>query len=287
MPDYAIVDTHVHFWDPACLSYAWLRGDAALGRRLDPSAYRRACGGAVDVDTIVFVQADAARDQGLAEAEWIVGLAQDDARIQAIVAFAALEEGDSVRRELECLAGIPMVRGVRRLLQSEPDPEFCLQPGFVEGVKALADFGLSFDICIVHHQLAGVVELVRRCPGVRFILDHIGKPGIREGLLDPWRAELRELAQLPNVHCKLSGLVTEADHSDWTREDLEPYVAHVIECFGFGRVAFGSDWPVATLAAQYAQWVAAVEWALRGCSAGELRKVFRDNGLAFYRLADS
>ena len=287
MPDYAIVDTHVHFWDPAHLDYAWLQGDAVLGRRFDTSDYSRACADAVDVDTIVFVQADAACDQGVAEAEWTVGLAQEDPRIQAIVAFAPLEEGDSVRRELERLAAIPMVRGVRRLLQSEPDPCFCLQPGFVEGVRALADFGLSCDICIVHHQLAGVVELVRRCPEVRFILDHIGKPDIKGRLLDPWRAELRDLAQLPNVYCKLFGLVTEADHSGWTREDLEPYVGHVVECFGFGRVAFGSDWPVATLAAEYPQWVTSLEWALRGCSAGELRRVFRENGSAFYRLAGS
>lgn len=284
MPDYAIVDTHVHFWDPGLLDYGWLKGDVTLGRRFDPSDYRCACGEAVDVDCIVFVQADAARGQGVAEAEWVAGLAGVDPRIQAIVAFAALEDGDCVRDELERLAGIPMVRGVRRLLQSEPDVDFCLRPGFVAGVRALAEVGLSLDVCIRHHQLAGVIELVKQCPDVWFILDHIGKPNIREEVLDPWRVELQALAQLPNVYCKLSGLVTEADHGRWTREELEPYIAHVIECFGFERVAFGSDWPVATLASEYPRWVEALTWALRGCSADEMRKVFRNNGLAFYRL---
>ncbi|MGH6944594.1 MAG: amidohydrolase family protein, partial [Geminicoccaceae bacterium] len=123
-----------------------------------------------------------------------------------------------------------------------------------------------------------------RCPEVRFVLDHIGKPAIRDGLLDPWRDHLRQLAAMQNVWCKLSGVVTEADHASWTREQLRPYVEHAVECFGFERVMYGADWPVSELTHRYPTWVEILEWILAGCTEAELRKVFRDNAIAFYRL---
>jgi L-fuconolactonase len=129
-----------------------------------------------------------------------------------------------------------------------------------------------------------VIELVRRCPEVRFVLDHIGKPAIRDDRLDPWRADIERLAALPNVWCKLSGVVTEADHSAWTREQLRPYIRHAAEQFGFDRLLFGSDWPVSELTHRYAEWVEIIAWALADCSEIERRKLFRDNAIAFYRL---
>ena len=150
----------------------------------------------------------------------------------------------------------------------------------------MPEFGLSFDICIVHYQLANTIKMVAQCPDLQFILDHIGKPDIRNGLMDPWRAEIRTLSRFPNVCCKISGLVTEADHQRWTREQLGPYIHHVIECFGFDRVMYGGDWPVAAQAADYPRWVETLEWALEGCTDEELKKLFHDNALAFYRLED-
>ena len=144
--------------------------------------------------------------------------------------------------------------------------------------------GMSFDLCINHLQLSNTIKLVKQCPDVSFVLDHIGKPNIKAGLLVPWRAELREIAQLENVCCKLSGLATEADHVKWMAADLRPYIDHVVECFGFDRVMFGGDWPVSTQATEYPRWVATVDDALRGCSAEELQKVYVRNAERFYRV---
>ncbi|HEY3145658.1 MAG TPA: amidohydrolase family protein, partial [Dongiaceae bacterium] len=143
---------------------------------------------------------------------------------------------------------------------------------------------LVFDICIFHHHLPNAIKMVRQCPEVRFVLDHIGKPGIKAGLTDPWRQHLKELAALPNVTCKISGVSTEADHKNWTREQLRPYIAHTIDAFGFDRVMYGGDWHVLELAGTYPQWVEIVDWVVEGASAAEKRKLFRDNAIRDYRL---
>ena len=159
--------------------------------------------------------------------------------------------GDRAADALDRLAEIPQVKGVRRIVQFESDLDFCLRPDFVRGVQLLERYGLSCDICISHEQLANTIELVRQCPNITFVLDHIGKPDIAAGLMEPWKSELSELARIPNVHCKLSGTVTEADHQAWTRDDLMPYIDHVVESFGFDRVMFGGDWPVVLNASPY------------------------------------
>ena len=167
--------------------------------------------GAVEIEALVWVEVGADPGQYLQEASYVAGLAERDPRIKAMVAHAPLERGAAVTPDLEKLAAHDLTRAIRRLLQDEADAEFCLQPGFIEGVKLLPRFDLAFDLCVRHHQLAAAIELVRRCPEVRFVLDHLGKPAIRDGLLDPWRHHIKELAELPNVHCKLSGVITEAD----------------------------------------------------------------------------
>ena len=132
-------------------------------------------------------------------------------------------------------------RGIRRLIQNQADPEFVLRPDFLAALRLLPRYGLSFDICIFHHQFPNTLEMVRRCPEVNFVLDHIGKPGIKAGLFDPWKQHMRELAEAPNVTCKISGVTTEADHGNWTREQLRPYIEHAIGCFGFDRVMYGGS----------------------------------------------
>jgi L-fuconolactonase len=151
-------------------------------------------------------------------------------------------------------------------------------------VRLLADLDLSFAIGVYHRQLASAVELVRRCPDVRFVLDHCGKPGIRDKLMEPWRTHITALAALPNVWCKISGLITEADHENWTPAQLRPYIDHAIERFGFDRVMFGSDWPVSEQTHRYATWVEVVDRAVEDASEDERRRLFRDNAVAFYRL---
>jgi len=284
MPSFPIVDAHVHLYDPGVIRYAWMKDKAQLDRKR-LMAELDAARGPVEIEQLVWVEVGADPGQHLQEPSFVDGLARADARIGAMIASAPLENGASVTPDLEKLAAHGLTRGIRRLLQDEPDPEFCLRPGFIEGVRLLERFDLAFDICIYHHQLAGALDLVRRCPEVRFVLDHIAKPGVRDGLLDPWREQLRELARLPNVVCKLSGVITEADHEHWTREQLRPYLDHVVECFGLDRVLFGSDWPVSEQSHGYATWIDILEEVLAGCSEAELRRVFRDNAIACYRLA--
>ncbi|HEY1110534.1 MAG TPA: amidohydrolase family protein [Opitutaceae bacterium] len=282
MPQFPIVDTHVHLWDPARLRYRWLEEVPPLNRRHGLEEFRHACG-AVQVAKMVFVECGCDRTQSLDEARWVAELAQSDSRIRGIVAHAPLENGAGAEEAVARLAELPAVRGIRRLLQNER-ADYCVQPDFVRGVKLLPKYGLSFDLCIKHPQLTHVIALVRQCPEVTFILDHIGKPDIKAGTLDPWRAELGQLAQLDNVWCKLSGLATEADCEAWTANDLRPYISHTLECFGPGRVLFGGDWPVSTLATDYPRWVATVDEALRGCSAEELQRVYVRNAERVYRV---
>jgi L-fuconolactonase len=161
----------------------------------------------------------------------------------------------------------------------------CLRPDFIRGVQLLPEYDLSFDICIKGDpQFASTLELVRQCPGVNFILDHIGKPFIKEGIMEPWAGYMRELAALPNTICKVSGLVVEADCEIWTPADIRPYLDHALESFGFDRVAFGGDWPVVTLATSYKRWIETLWGAVGDCTDDERRKLFHDNAAAFYRV---
>jgi len=283
MPSFPIVDTHLHIWNLDRLSYPWLAAVPVLNRNYLIEEYRRVCG-PVQVAKMVFLQAECDFAQFQEEADWVTEVASADPRIRGIVPWAPLEKGDAAEAALARLASNPLIKGIRRIIQFEADQEFCLRPDFVRGVQLLPRHGLSFDICINHRQLANTIKLVRQCPNVSFILDHIGKPDIKGGLLDPWRAELRELAGFPNVWCKLSGLVTEADHQKWTAADLRPYIEHVVECFGLKRVIFGGDWPVAAQATDYPRWVQTVDDALKGCSPDELHQVYVRNAEAFYRV---
>lgn len=284
MPDFPIVDAHVHLWDPQHFRIPWLDGNALLDQRYLLDEFRAHTAG-VDVETIVYLQVDVAPAYGLLEPQFVAALARQDARIKAIVAWAPLEDGECARSYLDALVSTtPLVKGVRRIVQGESDPTFALRPDFVRGTQLLAEYGLSCDMCIYHPQLAAAVELVRRCPDVQFMLDHLGKPAIKQHMLEPWRAELAELAALPNVMCKISGAATEADHAAWQPDDLAPYVAHALDVFGEDRVAFGGDWPVVTMAAPYSRWVATLDALTAGLSDAARRKLWAENARRFYRV---
>lgn len=283
MPSFPIVDTHLHIWDLGRLRYPWLPNVPMLNRNHLIDEYRRACG-PVQVAKMVFLQCEADFAQFQEEADWVTEVSRIDPRIRGIVPWAPLEKGDAAETALARLAVNPLIKGIRRIIQFEADQEFCLRPDFVRGVQLLPRHGLSFDLCINHRQLANTLKLVRQCPNVKFIMDHIAKPDIKAGRLDPWRAEMRELAQFPNVWCKMSGLATEADFQKWTAADLRPYIDHVMDCFGFDRVIFGGDWPVSTQATDYPRWVATLDDALQGASPDELHKLYVRNAEAFYRV---
>lgn len=283
MPNFPIVDAHVHLIDPDRIPLRWGHEVPELNRPFNMTDFDRAKL-KIDVEQIVFVEADVVAGRHLEEADMVDRLAQVDSRISAIVAHAPLELGEAAQNDIDRLAENPRVKGIRRLIQSESDPGWCINTRFVDGVRQLAARNLHFEICIRHQQAQAALELVRVCPNVAFILDHIGKPNIRDGELDPWRSHIKSMAELPNVVCKLSGLVTEADHASWKAEQIRPYIDHVIDSFGFDRVIFGSDWPVVTLASSYQQWVEALDQTLSGASRQELEKLYRDNARAFYRI---
>ena len=285
MPEMPIVDSHVHFWDPARLPLPWLEGLPELNRRFLPEDFAAAAGD-LEVAAMVFLECDVAPGRHREELAFVAGLAAEEPRIAAFVPHAPLERGAAVEAELAALAADPRVRGVRRLLQQERDPAFCLRPAFLEGVRLLPRFDLHFEITVYHHQMESVVRLVEACPEVRFVLDHGGKPGIAAGLFEPWASHVRRLAGLPNIVCKLSGLVTEADHHRWREEEIRPYIDHLLTCFGADRVMFGGDWPVVTLAASYRRWVEIVDRALAGADAGDRRRIWQDNARRVYRLAE-
>ena len=284
MIDFPIIDSHVHLLDQERFGYAWAKGAPALQRDWTPNDLAD-CARPHAIEGFVFVEVDVDMPQYLDEADWLETLAERDRRLLGAVVCLPLERGKAIEPEMARVARLKVARGVRRLIQNQPEPDFMLKPDFLDALKLLPRYDLSFDICIFHHQLPKALEMVRRCPDVAFILDHIAKPGIKAGLIDPWRDEMRAMAALPNVTCKLSGLTTEADHHSWTREQLRPYVEHVLECFGHDRVMYGGDWPVSELAGGYGQWLDTLDWATTDLSPTVKRKLFRDNAIKAYRLS--
>jgi L-fuconolactonase len=269
-----MIDAHVHLWDPAQLPLPWLDGNDVLDKPFGPDEFEQASSG-FEIEGFVYLEVDAAKPYTLIEAH----LARQQRGVLGVVAHAPVEFGARVRTYLEAMQTIgPVVKGVRRLIQDEADADFCRRPGFVEGVRILSEYGLSFDACIRHWQFPALLELVRQCPQTSFVLDHLGKPDIRNHVLEPWRAHLRELAAMPNVVCKVSGVVTEADHAAWTADDVKPYIEHALECFGPDRVLFGGDWPVVLVASAYRRWVETLR-AIAGDSdalwGGNARRVYR------------
>lgn len=285
MPEFPIVDAHLHLWNPDQFRLAWLNGEPRLNKPFDLADYRAQTTG-IEIAAMVYLEVDVVPTYALLEAQWIDLRAEtEEPRLRGIVAHAPVEDGERAWSFLTALAAIgPRVKGVRRLLQDEPDPAFCLRPDFVRGVHLLPELGMSFDLCVRHWQMVGIIELVRRCPEVSFILDHIGKPDIKGQVLDPWRAQIRELASLPNVWCKVSGLVTEADPERWTAADLAPYLHHVLDAFGEDRVVFGGDWPVVLFASDYRRWVETLDMLTADLSDAARRKLWADNARRFYRL---
>ncbi|HEY7236326.1 MAG TPA: amidohydrolase family protein [Gemmatimonadaceae bacterium] len=265
-----IVDAHVHFWDPAAFQYPWLDDLPTLQRPFLP--------GELPVEQCIAIEANCLPEQSDREVQWFEHLAVSDPRIAGIVAFADLTEP-----ALDCLTNRPLVKGIRRNIQGQPRG-FALQRAFVDGVRGVGARGWTFDLCITHGQLGEAIALVEQCPDTQFVLDHCGKPAIRRAERDPWRQELARLAAHENVCCKMSGLLTEADVAHWSADDLRPYAEHTVECFGIDRVLYGSDWPVLTLAGDYASWFDFTKHFTETWSDPERRSYYAENAARVYRL---
>lgn len=289
MPDFPIVDTHLHIWDFERLNYSAFEGHPLFGKSYQIEDYQRDCGD-VQVEAMVFLEcyADFTPEGGqyIDEIEYVEDSAKRDPRIRGIVPMAPLEWGARVEPMLAQMRDKhPMVKGIRRIVEFDDDPRaLTLSDAFIEGVNLLDRFGFHFEINVNHTQMDIVREFVRRIPDVPMILDHCGKPGIAEGAIGQYRDDLRELAQHPNLWIKLSDLPVEADHENWTEADLRPFIDATIEHFGFERTIYAGDWPICLQATTLPRWVDVLDKAFAGASDTELRQFYRDNANAFYRL---
>ncbi len=277
------VDAHQHFWDLDVRDQSWISGDALAPLRrnfgLSDLAPQAAAAG---VTATVLVQAITVVE----ETREFLALAAAHDLVAGVVGWVDLTAPD-VADQLAALrdgAGGNLLVGIRHQVQSEPDPEWLLRSDVLSGLAAVAEAGLVYDLLTVPHQLPAAVSCAERLPELSFIVDHASKPAVASGALEPWEGGIRALATLPNVSCKLSGLVTEADWSEWTVEDLRPYAEVVLDAFGPERVAFGSDWPVCTLAGSYAEVAAAAEELTAALTPDERDAVFGGTARRVYGL---
>lgn len=273
------IDSHQHFWRYAAAEFGWIDDSMAVLRAdfLPPDL--KPLLDAAGIDGCIAVQAPAT----LAETRFLLDLARAHPWIRGVVGWVDLRSPD-VQAQLREFTRNPRFVGVRHLAQDEPDPGFLLHEPFLRGLAALAPYDLAYDLLVRPHQLSAAVELVDRFAGQRFVLDHCGKPDLRRGGLGPWSAQIRALARHANVVCKLSGLATEADPTNWTVETLRPAVDIALQAFGPRRLLFGSDWPVCQVATSYARWVETVGVLLTELPAADQDAVFGGNAVRCYHL---
>ncbi|HEY2589467.1 MAG TPA: amidohydrolase family protein [Tepidisphaeraceae bacterium] len=274
------IDAHHHFWRYSPTEYEWISDAMSVLRRdyLPQDLQREAA--PVGIDGAVSVQAR----QTLQETDWLLELAEQNAEfIRGVVGWVPLVS-QTVGRDLSRYAGRPKLKAVRHVLQDEPDDDYMLRDDFNRGVALLKDFGLRYDILIFERHLPQAIQFVDRHPTQTFILDHIAKPRVRDGEISPWRENLKELAKRPNVYCKLSGVVTEADHRTWTPMQLQPYMDAALDSFGSRRLMFGSDWPVCLLAAGYRRWHQIVQEFAAKLTPDEQDRIFEQTAVEAYGL---
>jgi L-fuconolactonase len=273
------IDAHQHCWRYKAREYGWIDDSMASLRRdflpadLKPELERSGFQGCVAVQV----------RQSIEETRWLLELAAQNSFIAGVVGWVDLQSPD-LRAELESLATNRKLVGVRHIVQSEPDDGFLLSPNFQRGVGMLDEFGLAYDILIYPRHLPVAVDFVRSFPKQRFVLDHLAKPVIKEGNLRAWQSGIRKLASLPNVMCKLSGLVTEADWKRWTPEQIRPCLDVAFECFGPDRLMIGSDWPVCTVAASYSEVMGIVTEYLKPFSREIRDAILGGNAQKFWSL---
>jgi L-fuconolactonase len=272
------VDAHQHFWRFDPVRDAWITPDMSVIRRDFLPDDLQPVLAANDMDACIAVQAN----QSDAETRFLLDLAKDHDFIRGVVGWVDLRAAN-LDATLETHAANPRFRGVRHIAQAESD-DFLERDDVARGIGRLEPLGLTYDILVYERQLPAAIALADRLPNQRFVLDHLGKPRIREGALEPWAVRLRDLARRPNVWCKVSGMITEADCAHWRPADLKPYLDTAFEAFGAGRLMFGSDWPVCLVAGDYGRVRAVVDDYTAALSATERAAIFGGNAVEFYTL---
>jgi len=277
----SIVDSHQHFWQVGRFDYPWMNPEVEVLYRdylppaLEPVLKR--CG----VEKTVLVQAS----NSLEETRWLLSLADQYPFIAGVVGWVDLTSGE-VDTQLEEFAVHPKFKGVRHLVESEPDDAWLVQDSVLNGLQSLALRDVCFDLLVHTRHLKQVRIVAERCPGSHLVIDHMAKPPVAGGELTEWAHQIKEVAPYPNVSCKLSGLVTEANRTQWRTEDLKPFVDKALEYFGPRRMMFGSDWPVCLLAASYDRVLDAFQSLLAELSDEDRNCIFAKNATVFYRLKE-
>lgn len=274
-----IIDSHHHFWKYNPVEYDWI-DDSMKVIRTDflPEKLERTIREA-GVDGVISVQAR----QSLEETDWLCGMARQNKFMKGVVGWLPLMN-DDIDVYLEKYSAEALLKGLRHVIQGEPDPDFILRSDFNRGISLLKKYSLAYDILVVEHQLPNTIRFVDQHPDQVFVLDHIAKPLIGKNELSPWMANIQELAKRGNVNCKISGMVTEAGFNSWTSEQLQPYFDVVLEAFGPNRLLFGSDWPVCLVATTYKDWVDLVRKNIASYSETEQAKILGGNAVRIYAL---
>lgn len=272
------IDAHQHFWNYQPTRDVWITPEMQVLRQdfLPPhlGPLLSGCG----FEGCVTVQAD----QSMAETNFLLTLAGENDWIKGVVGWIDLRARDLPEQLASC-AQHEKLKGFRHIVQGEPKG-FLLQPDFISGVKMIGRQGYTYDLLIYPHQLAEALVFARQLPDQKIVVDHLAKPNIKSKEFAPWAHDLHQLAQLPNVWCKISGMVTEADWGDWQASDFAPYLAHALECFGIDRLIYGSDWPVCLLAASYEHQLESVVHHFEPYSVSDKQKLFGENAERFYNL---
>jgi len=273
------IDAHQHFWIYNQKEYQWIGlSMRELKRNFLPSHLNKEFK-KNGIDFCVTVQAR----QTLQETKWLLELAQNNSFIKGVVGWVDLKSS-SVEQDLEKFATYKKFKGVRHVLQDEDDDGYMLRPDFKKGIGQLEKYGLTYDILIYPRHIKYACALVSEFPRQKFIVDHLAKPLIKEGNIEPWKKDIRELAKADNVFCKLSGMVTEANWNSWEQEDFVPYMETLLGIFGPNRLLFGSDWPVCIVAAKYEQVLGIVTNFIHSLSQVEQAHIMGQNAIDFYNL---
>lgn len=276
-----IIDSHQHFWQVGRFDYPWMSADnATLYRDYVPDDLEPILKN-YGVRRTVLVQAS----NSLAETRWLLELADRNAFIAGVVGWVDLTS-PQVEAQVAAFVTHPKFKGVRHLVESEPADDWLAQPQVIRGLNVLAAHGVAYDLLVHTRHLKHILTVTERCPDLRLVVDHLAKPPIASGEIQAWSREMRAVAQIPGMHCKLSGLVTEADHARWTVADLKPYVECALEWFGPARMMIGSDWPVCLLASPYERALDAYQALLAGLNESERQAILAGTATRFYQLQD-
>ncbi|TZF84931.1 amidohydrolase family protein [Pedobacter sp. BS3] len=273
------IDAHQHFWKFHPVKDAWITEDMGVLRQDFLPEHLLPLLRQNGMDGCVAVQAD----QSEAENDFLLGLAAKHDFIKGVVGWVDLQ-ADNVAERLDYYSQFKKIKGFRHILQDAANRALMLQPGFKRGISLLDKYRFTYDILVYPDQLSFAAELAKLFPNQRFVLDHIGKPYIKDDEITRWAADIKQLAACENVWCKVSGLVTEASWKTWHQDTFIPYLDVIVESFGMDRLMFGSDWPVCKVAADYHQVKAIVDSYLQQFSVNEQQKLFGGNAIEFYTL---